>query len=289
MKAVKKTLTKSSKNNPKPKEVIIPTEFKIEEKPVKNDPTRSSTGIPGFDGLIEGGFPKGKKILLEGKPGTGKSILALQFLYNGADKFNEKGLYLSFEQSDIELREQAMQFGWDLDKAGVSIIFKSPSNVHSVHELMEKIRDEIDKNGIKRLVIDSLPALYINATNVITYGGDDKNVKKSNKEMFKKAIDMFKKPVKEEKIEPKKFLYEFLNLLRCWPITTILISGGIENNDFGLTQEFVSDGAIEIQIMPQGEYQRKITIRKMRYTNNNCNEQPMEICKTGVIIHPLKQ
>jgi len=50
------------------------------------------TGIKGFDTLVEGGLPKGKIILLSGTPGTCKTIFALQFLHNGAVKFNEKGV-----------------------------------------------------------------------------------------------------------------------------------------------------------------------------------------------------
>lgn len=59
---------------------------------------RVATGIKGFDNLIEGGFPKGSAILLSGTPATGKTIFALEYLVNGARKFNERGLYVTFEE-----------------------------------------------------------------------------------------------------------------------------------------------------------------------------------------------
>ena len=61
---------------------------------------RIETGIIGFDGLIKGGFPIASTVLLTGSPGTGKTIFGLQYLYNGALKFREKGLYVTFEQTE---------------------------------------------------------------------------------------------------------------------------------------------------------------------------------------------
>ena len=58
---------------------------------------RVKTGIPGFDDLVQGGFPKGASILVSGGTGSGKSIFAMQFIYNGAKQFNEPGLYVTLE------------------------------------------------------------------------------------------------------------------------------------------------------------------------------------------------
>src|SRR3990167_5126073 len=77
---------------------------------------RVPTGIEGFDELIQGGFPKGSSILYTGTPGTGKSIFGMQFLYNGAQKYKEKGLYITFEETAQELKDQASMFDWDFNK-----------------------------------------------------------------------------------------------------------------------------------------------------------------------------
>ena len=75
---------------------------------------RVSTGILGFDSLIEGGFPKGRSVLITGEPGTGKSILALQFLVEGLRR-NEKCLFVTADESPMDVLEQAASIGWDLE------------------------------------------------------------------------------------------------------------------------------------------------------------------------------
>ena len=74
-----------------------------------------STSIPGFDDLVEGGFPKGSMILLTGSPGTGKTIFGLQYIYNGAMK-GENGIYVCIESTPQSLKIQAARFGMDFDK-----------------------------------------------------------------------------------------------------------------------------------------------------------------------------
>ena len=71
------------------------------------------TGIPGLDELISGGFPEGRVNLLVGGPGTGKTILASQFLYNGLTKFNENGIYVSLDESRTHFFEEMQTFGWN--------------------------------------------------------------------------------------------------------------------------------------------------------------------------------
>lgn len=255
-----------------------------EPKKIAYDPDMTQTGIEGFDELTEGGFPKSAKILVEGKPGTGKTIFALQYLYNGATKYNEKGLYLTFEQSGEKLKKQAKKFGWDLDAAGITIIYKSASNVHSVHEILQRVYDTVEKNGIKRLVIDSLPALYINAVNVM----GEKDVDTTN---FKKAITIFKSTPKEDhRISPKRFMYNLLDLLQCVPITTLLITESIESQpEFGYTPEYVSEGCVNLTFEVVGnEVKRFLTVRKMRYQNNNLTSQEFSIIpKQGITMSTL--
>ncbi|MBU0662837.1 AAA family ATPase, partial [Candidatus Micrarchaeota archaeon] len=76
---------------------------------------RVKTGIDGLDKALKGGFPKGNIVLISGGAGTGKSTLCMQYLYNGAKLFGEKGLYISTEQSEKDLRKAAASYGWDLE------------------------------------------------------------------------------------------------------------------------------------------------------------------------------
>ncbi|MEF8880086.1 MAG: ATPase domain-containing protein, partial [Candidatus Thermoplasmatota archaeon] len=82
----------------------------------KNMMDRVKTGIDGLDDLVDGGFPKGSFAVVTGGPGTGKTIFGLQFLANGAEKYDENGLFISVEQSTEDVVSQAKQFGWDFDR-----------------------------------------------------------------------------------------------------------------------------------------------------------------------------
>jgi circadian clock protein KaiC len=75
---------------------------------------RVTTGIIGLDHLIEGGLPKGRSILITGEPGTGKTIFALQFLFEGLNR-GERGIYVTADESPMDVLEQAASLGWDLE------------------------------------------------------------------------------------------------------------------------------------------------------------------------------
>ena len=86
------------------------------------------TGIEGLDKVLKGGLRRNSSILVTGAPGTGKSILALQFVYNGAKEQNENGMYISTEEDVLQLRDYAANLGMDLkameEKKKVFIIQK---------------------------------------------------------------------------------------------------------------------------------------------------------------------
>jgi KaiC/GvpD/RAD55 family RecA-like ATPase len=63
---------------------------------------RVSTGIDGLDQLLEGGFPKGRSVLITGEPGTGKTIMTLQFLADGLAR-GEKGIYVAADEDRLTL------------------------------------------------------------------------------------------------------------------------------------------------------------------------------------------
>jgi len=131
------------------------------------------TGIDGFDQLLEKGIPKGAATLLCGGPGSGKTIMGLQILYNAALK-GEKCIYMTFEENEDKLRQHMEDFGWDwrkLEKGGNFIIkrYDAFSITRSVEALLEKAKGElmIDVTPVlfpkgftpDRVVIDSLTAI----------------------------------------------------------------------------------------------------------------------------------
>lgn len=228
------------------------------------------TGIKGFDKLVQGGFPKGKTILLSGTPGTGKTIFALQYLYNGAVQFNEKGLYVTFEERIKDLKNQAKQFGWDFDKLEqerkVKIIHIPSTDLskNTVNDIVKLAQN----SNISRLVIDSLSTLSINtpivSTNVTDLG----------------------------EFTIKRFIYSFIDNLKVLKNTTTLlisqnVSEGFLSSD--KVSEFLCDGVIHLIYESMGgEFSRSLIVRKMREVNNDEDIHPLEISNKGLVVHSLK-
>jgi circadian clock protein KaiC len=75
---------------------------------------KARTGIEGFDEITKGGLPRGRTTLIEGGPGSGKTIMALQSLVNGARLDNEPGIFVAFEERSDRIVTNAAKFGWDL-------------------------------------------------------------------------------------------------------------------------------------------------------------------------------
>ena len=121
---------------------------------------RVPTGISGFDQMSRGGFIRGDVILLNGSAGLGKSTFGLQFLYNGATKFNEPGVMVTFEELPQRLIRDSKNFGWDLpllEKEGrLRVICTSPDLISNSDALYEIIDETTKSIAAKRLVIDSL-------------------------------------------------------------------------------------------------------------------------------------
>src|SRR3989338_6168513 len=76
---------------------------------------RVETGIPGFDKLIEGGFVPGSTNLIAGNAGTGKTLMAMQYLWNGLQK-GENAVYVTLEQRAEDILADVARFGWDFSK-----------------------------------------------------------------------------------------------------------------------------------------------------------------------------
>jgi circadian clock protein KaiC len=80
-----------------------------------NRTTKALTGITGLDEITGGGLPRGRTTLLVGGSGSGKTILALQFLVHGAQHCDEPGIFVAFEETPRRIIANAATFGWDLE------------------------------------------------------------------------------------------------------------------------------------------------------------------------------
>lgn len=119
---------------------------------------RLSIGIPELDSMMGGGIPEGDSVLVTGASGTGKSVLATQFIAEGIRQ-GEPGIVAVFEERPQAYADRAGSFGLDLEapqKDGtLLILYLRPLDL-SVDETMNEILDAVKRIGAKRLVIDSL-------------------------------------------------------------------------------------------------------------------------------------
>src|ERR1700678_545910 len=88
--------------------------MKSVRSPLAKVPAKAATGVTGLDQITGGGLPRGRTTLLAGGPGSGKTILALQFLVHGARACREPGLFVAFEESAKRIVANFESFGWNL-------------------------------------------------------------------------------------------------------------------------------------------------------------------------------
>lgn len=122
---------------------------------------RVKTGIEGLDEMLLGGFLPQTANLVEGAPGTGKSTLGMQFIYNGITQYDEPGLIVTFEEFPSQYYRDAAAFGWDLKRLEaqnqLKVIMSSPEvirkDLESVNGNIATFAREI---GAKRILVDSI-------------------------------------------------------------------------------------------------------------------------------------
>ena len=130
----------------------------VDRKSKRPGANRLSMGSASLDEMTGGGIPEGDSLLIAGSSGTGKSILATQFIAAGL-RVKEPGIIAVFEERPDEYVARANSFGLDLDSArkngSLAIIYLRPLDL-SVDETLQEVLDAVKKIGAKRLVIDSL-------------------------------------------------------------------------------------------------------------------------------------
>ncbi|MFH1125486.1 MAG: ATPase domain-containing protein [Candidatus Altiarchaeota archaeon] len=241
---------------------------------------RASTGIKGLDQLMGGGIPRNLSVLLTGSCGTGKTILALQYLYHGAVN-KEPALYVTFEESRDKILSQAKSFGWDLEKLERDGVFDFYFvETFDMEEALDKIKEKVGKLKAKRVVIDSL-------TVMLEHGVVYRSKISREMSMLDKEKRLFKFPEEGHNIT-RKDIYYLIREINKMETTSILISEVGEKSDFlsrDTISEFACDGVILLKTSELGgEIERLLSVRKMRGTEIQITLSPMRFTQEGIVV-----
>ncbi|MBN2014855.1 MAG: hypothetical protein JW778_06710 [Candidatus Altiarchaeota archaeon] len=241
---------------------------------------RVNTGIPGLDNLIGGGIPAGLSVLVAGTCGTGKTILSLQFLYNGALE-GDPGVYVTFEESKDKIFSQGGEFGWDLkgleDKNLLDIYVVDTDDIDDV---LADIKRRIEKINARRLALDSLTTMMEHG--VIYRSKISKDLGRREREKLglrfaSKGFDVTRKDI-----------YAIIGEINKFGTTSFLVSEAGEGGEYisrDTISEFACDGVIQLKINEfGGEIERLLSVRKMRGTKINISLSPIKFNDSGIVI-----
>lgn len=229
------------------------------------------TGIHGFDQISNGGLPKGRSTVISGTAGSGKTILALQFLVSGVLNYDEPGVFVTFEEAPKDLMVNVGSFGWNMQQMvsenRIAVVDATPepgdeavvAGSFDLSALLARIESAISQVGAKRVILDALGALFPQFS--------DANV------------------VRRE-------LHRILAGLRQLGVTTLVTLERVEEEGgvgrFGV-EEFVADNVILLRNrLEQEKRRRTIEILKFRGATHQKGEYPFTIdSMDAVTIIPL--
>ena len=132
---------------------------------------KAPTGIEGLDEVLDGGLPEGRCTLVCGGPGTGKTLLAVEFLVRGAQNHGEPGVFIAFEEPVADLVENVASLGFDLqaltdsghlliDHVEIQPFEMIETGTFDLDGLFIRLGHAIDTVGAKRVVLDTIETLF---------------------------------------------------------------------------------------------------------------------------------
>jgi circadian clock protein KaiC len=227
--------------------------------------TKAATGITGLDEITGGGLPRGRTTLLVGGPGSGKTILALQFLVHGARNHKEPGIFVAFEETSKRVVANADGFGWNLpalrqktlfflDAQPVADLIQSGS--FDLSGMLAALEAQTKKMGARRIVFDALDIV----------------------------VALLPDPMAR-----RREIYRLHEWLLAHELTGIITAkaGGDETSSiseqpFGFMQFMVDCAVILNHGVVMGVSQRNIRVQKYRGSSFDENESPFLIGATGL-------
>ncbi len=225
------------------------------------------TGISGLDEITEGGLPKGRPTLICGGAGSGKTLLAMEFIVRGITEFDEPGVFMAFEETAEELATNVASLGFDVNrliarkKMAIDFVYLERTEIEETGEydlegLFVRLNAMIEQVGAKRVVLDSVEALFAGLPN-------------------------------------EAILRAELRRLFRWLKTkgvTVIITG--EQGEKTLTrygiEEYVSDCVIFLDHRVHNQIStRRLRVVKYRGSKHGTNEYPTLIDEHGLSVLPI--
>jgi circadian clock protein KaiC len=237
------------------------------QQPIK----KLKTGIAGFDLVTDGGLPEGRTTLVSGTAGSGKTVLAAQFLAEGIITANHGGVFVTFEESAEDIRKNIISLGWDIvsweDEGKWIFVDGSPqageeaivAGSYDLGALLVRIENAIKTIGAQRVAMDSLGAIFSRFENGATVRGELLRIAAALKQMDVTAL------MTAERSQ------EYGDITRY----------GVE--------EFVADNVVILRNVLEAERRRRtLEILKFRGTNHHKGEYPFTIVPgEGIVVIPL--
>jgi circadian clock protein KaiC len=228
-------------------------------------PTKAPTGIPGFDEITGGGLPRSRTTLLVGGPGSGKTILALQFLAHGARECKEPGIFVAFEETSKRIAGNAESFGWKIAELGRKKLFfmdaqPTPDLVQSgnfdLSGMLASLGAQAGEMGARRIVFDALDIVLALLPDAAA----------KRREVYR--------------------LHEWLLAHQLTGLITAKAGGdeasSIDQGEFGFMQFMVDCAVILNHSVVVGVSQRNLRVQKFRGSSFDENESPFLIGASGV-------
>lgn len=272
MKATKKPVTKT-----KLLKKMAVKKRKIDVRTLKDvhKPEYILTGVNGLDKMLGLGIPKGSAVLVEGGPGSGKTLLCLQIANNFCEK-GKKVLYMSFEEPEERLRSHMKNFGWNVDefeKKGVLRIkrFDALDIARSVEALLSAAK--------KELLIEVQPMLFPE--------GFDPDL------VLVDSLTSISSAFSGEESRFRIYMEQLFRYLEKSKITSLLIREvaspthtGKSYSEKGEAISFLSDGIIVVYsvVHENGKRERALEVLKLRGTDIIRKIVKLEITKSGLFV-----
>jgi len=228
---------------------------------------KSPTGIKGLDEITKGGLPKGRPTLLCGCAGSGKTLLAMEFLMRGAMDYEEPGVFMTFEETPEDLAKNFASLGFDLhgmtsrgliatDYVRIERSEVEETGEYDLEGLFIRLGDAIDSIGAKRVVLDTIEALFAGLSNATILRAE---------------------------------LRRLFHWMKERGVTAIVTgeSGDKTLTRYGL-EEYVADCVILLDFRIEEQIStRRLRIVKYRGSSHGADEYPFLIDESGISILPI--